>query len=142
MRPGPILAAAVGAAVAAAIAAGVAVTGPPAEVRQQRLDARRVDDLALLARDIDLFVERHGRLPTTLADLGAEPGIGPRRIDPETGADYEYRPIEDRRYELCATFATASAEPALGIASARYWAHAAGRQCFALTAEPVSRAGH
>jgi hypothetical protein len=44
------------------------------------------------------------------------------KLDPETGAPYEYRRVDGNRYELCATFT--------GDGGEGFWRHSAGRHCY------------
>jgi hypothetical protein len=118
--------------VMATMAAGFAVLGSPAEERGRRLDGRRVADLRSIAAGVNLFFTRRGRLPASLDELG-ELGPGPSRADPATGEPYEYRVLGTRSYEVCATFAHGGARSR----AEDFWAHRAGRQCFAPEVEIV-----
>ncbi|MCC7265015.1 MAG: hypothetical protein IT369_21060 [Candidatus Latescibacteria bacterium] len=125
-------------AVALALIGSFALLDSPSQERVRRLDARRVEDLRLLAGAVDLHWSRAGALPLALEDLTREPGYPPLPADPETGAPYEYRALEAGRYELCAGFSQGSGEgPALTPAD--FWSHAAGRQCFQLEAKKPTR---
>ncbi len=124
--------------VGAAVAAGVVMMGSPGEARARRLDARRVGDLAQIARQIDVLWSRHERLPASLDDLQSELGLELTAADPETGEPYPYRVLEPPRYELCATFATASAGEPVELAE-RFWVHDRGLVCFELAAETATR---
>lgn len=114
-------------AVAAAVAIGIWMLGSPAEARAYRLDDRRVRDLSVIARSVNLYWTRHGRLPADLTDLRREPGLQQiSSSDPATSVSYEYRPLDDRRFEICARFERDSREPdPLPV-----WTHGSGRQCF------------
>jgi len=124
--------------VGGAVAAGLVMMGSPSEARLRRLDARRVGDLAQIARHVDLFWARRGALPASLDDLAGELGLGRLPVDPETGGPYGYRPLEANRYEICAEFSTESQGEPLA-AQARFWVHAAGLVCFAVAAETPER---
>jgi hypothetical protein len=124
-------------AVFAAAAAGVYVLGPPSEERARRLDARRADDLRNLVGAVNVYWTRHKRLPASLQALRSEPIGDADRRDPGSGVPYEYRPLAERAYEVCATFERDSTvdlrPPFLGP---DLWAHRQGRQCF--TQEPAT----
>ena len=130
MSGGRKLAVAVSVAMVLAVAAGLWINGSPLEHRERRIDLRRVDDLATIDSAVTDFHEREGRLPGSLADLA---DLAPERSrDPVDGQPYEYRRLDERRYELCARFAL----PGTGM---RYpqvetrqlpWRHEAGRHCF------------
>ncbi|MEZ5319289.1 MAG: DUF5671 domain-containing protein [Vicinamibacterales bacterium] len=128
---------AVVAAVAAtgAVAASLAIIGSPAEARVELLDLRRVQDLTRTSTSIDLYWTREGHLPASLADLPS----APRPLtDPDTGAPYAYRVIDAGTYELCATFARASADTS-PRPTRRFWTHEAGRQCFTIEPQRIER---
>ena len=94
-----------------------------------------------------------------LDDLAAEPGLGISTRDPTSSDLYEYRALDEGRYEVCATFATDAGgstgsssiiqrscqgchgpgspiaarldDPvAAHVAFRDLWAHGAGRHCF------------
>jgi hypothetical protein len=134
VTPRALVGAAAGVAIAVAVVSGLVVAGAPSEARAQRLDERRVDELIVLSRDVDVYWSRHDELPSSLDEVTQAAGLGQRRTDPATGTPYEYRRIDAAQYELCATFE--SDEPARRpTASRRFWAHGVGRQCF--TIEPA-----
>lgn len=124
--------------VGAAVTAGLVMMGSPTEARNRRLDARRVGDLAQIARGVDVFWSRRAVLPASLDELAAELGSNPPLRDPESGQAYDYRPLDANRYELCAVFATESEGEPRG-ANARFWVHGRGLACFAVTAERTER---
>src|SRR6185436_5857116 len=84
--------------------AGLFMVGPPAEERMRRIDDRRVEHLRDIVRAENAYVERHGRLSSSLSDLEAAGGLFP---DKETGP-YEYRVTGTDTYDVCATFERAS----------------------------------
>jgi hypothetical protein len=116
--------------VAGAIAAGIFVAGSPEEERSRRLDSRRADDLSDIARRVDLFWTRNGRVPATLDDLAQVDGAKISAADPVTKQPYEYRPMGDR-FELCAVFEEPSDH------RGTFWSHGSGRQCFNREAQKV-----
>jgi hypothetical protein len=99
----------------------------PAVERAERLDDRRVSELARVARAVDLYWTRHARLPASLSELNSEPGVTISPSDPTTNVPYEYRPFEEGRFEVCGTFERPSPadQPGEGL-----WSHGGGRQCF------------
>ena len=152
-----------GTAVVAAVVVGLVLLGNPAQERERRIDDRRAADLHAVAAATDLYWARYGRLPASLDDLAAEPGLRISTRDPTSSEMYGYRALEDGRYEVCATFAAESAGPtgstpilqrscqachAPGSPLAArvddpagervglrdLWAHGSGRQCFEMRA--------
>jgi hypothetical protein len=101
-------------AVGLALVAGFAGLGSPAAQRMQEADRRRIQHL----RDTAALLQGRRSLPEELPAT---------QVDPVTGQRYEYHRLDGTRYELCATFDAAAAEPAA-------WAHGAGRHCFPLDA--------
>jgi len=102
----------------AAVCLGLSVTGTPRVQRRIEADNRRIQDLRTIANSIS----SSATLPESLEKFGM--------TDPETKRPYEYLPKTGDRYELCATFAEASESGAPPYGS-RFWAHPAGRACFA-----------
>ena len=122
--------------VIAAVAMGIFLIGSPAEERVRRLDERRVQDLANIARAVDLYWTRHASLPPSLEELLKEPGGNVRSTDPSTSDLYEYRPLETQAYELCARFEHDS-QQAGGPTGDGFWSHGTGRQCFRRDAQKI-----
>lgn len=140
-RAGPrFLLAAFAAAVVGAIVAGVVVIDPRGEQRMLRLDARRIEDLADIARRIDRFTRDNERLPAALDELAEPPGFT-AHSDPVTGTPYEYEPIDTRRYRLCATFDAGMPETGRSSYSFGYgeiWPHDRGRYCFDRSVDSIA----
>jgi hypothetical protein len=124
----------VGAAVlvVATLVASIVVMGPPSAQRDERLDARRLEDLRRIERLVDAHFERTGVLPVDLAAL-ARPGLE-LPSDPASGTPYGYESLAGRAYRLCAVFATDSARRRTQRWEGDVWSHAAGRHCFDLRA--------
>ena len=112
-----------------AVAAAIYVTGSPMQQRRERIDERRVEALMTLAREAHAHARaRNGRLPASL-DALERPGLRLERRDPVTGTPYEYRVLDAKTFELCATFESDTAQRSpRGVES--QWAHGVGRQCF------------
>jgi hypothetical protein len=123
------LALAVGAAVVVALvlALGFHMLGPLRDQRGISADERRVQDLRAIA--LQIFFRRAP--VATLSELRLVRQVE----DPITHASYEYHVKSGTAYELCATFATSSAEDQFETQQqAAFWHHAKGRQCFQLDA--------
>ena len=128
--------------VAAAIVGGILVLGSPAQLRMQRLDSRRVQNLQTLSNMITNYRRTHDSVPDALDKL-EQPGVvvGSAAKDPETGEPYEYRPKDNSSYVLCARFRSSSADDPNALPRApEFWRHEPGRQCFTLEVRlPVQR---
>lgn len=123
------------AAVAAAVLLGFIATGGPSIQRGIQADVQRVRDLHHIAEAVrNAVLNGRMQIPPTLSAVPAAGGFSPRIIDPETGVQYDYRPLSDVAYELCATFAYDNREDARQRRS-RFWVHDGGRQCFQLNAK-------
>ncbi len=116
LPPASVLSGVAAAVVIAAVAAGLFVIGSPAEERARRFDERRVTDLHGIAAATHLFWNRHARLPESLEELAAEPGVRIATDDPLGSKIYGYRPLGGPRYELCADFEREALEVARGSA--------------------------
>jgi hypothetical protein len=130
MTSGRVLMLAMIVLVLGAVGAGFYVLGSPSEQRLLRLDERRVEDLNGIRAGVNAYWRANQRLPDSLDD--ARQGTALYR-DPVSGEPYEYRVLDERSYELCATFERAFTpeEPGLAV---RFWPHPAGRHCYRLDA--------
>ena len=108
------------------------------EERARRIDDRRVTDLQGIAAAIDLYWTRHTSLPASLTELTGEPGVTISTTDPVSRETYGYQPLDSVRYEVCASFERES-EEILRRPTEDLWAHGAGRQCFQLEREEITR---
>jgi type II secretory pathway pseudopilin PulG len=128
-------------AAVAAIAAGIAVIGPPEQIRMQRLDSLRINNLRTLTNMITNYRRTHDSVPNTLEQLD-EPGgssINPNLKDPVTGEPYEYHAKNSSSYEVCATFQISSSENPEALYP-KFWSHERGRKCFIVEVRiPVQR---
>ena len=115
--------------VIAGVIGGLMILGPPSLERANRLDRKRLEDLQGIERAANVYRTRHGRLPTSLEELSREAGIGISTRDPDTMELYEYRPLDDRMFEVCAVFERESGQPLAALAGG-FWSHGAGRRCF------------
>jgi hypothetical protein len=124
-------------AVLAAIAIALVYVGSPGEARQRRFDERRVSVLTEIVTSLDRYWSANARLPASVEEA-ARGGAASVPRDPETGEPYGYRVLDDRRYELCATFARPSDDPP-ALNELPFRAHAAGRQCFTMSVKGARR---
>lgn len=123
--------------VACAIGAALFMVGSPTRARARQFDVRRVDALGAIARALDVYVTRHGKLPPDLDELTRQSGPSLETRDPETDHPYEYRVTGSRKYELCATFWGETQSERYTVSD--FWSHRAGRQCYELEPRDVKR---
>lgn len=122
--------------VLSAAVAGLWTNGSPWEHRERRIDARRAEDLLAMETAVHAFHRREGRLPASVEAFADQ--VSGNTRDPEHGAPYEYRALDDRRFELCARFSL----PGTGRRPGQYggegpWRHPAGRHCFERKVAPA-----
>ena len=117
------------------------MAGTPSQQRRIEADNKRVENLRSIALAVRAWYDRSARdlsqkqLPPSLSSLVAHGVNGGQIIDPETKTAYEYRPLADSRYELCAVFST-SAEQSSPTAN-QFWDHGKGHTCFTLEASAL-----
>jgi hypothetical protein len=111
------------------------MSGTPGSARSEALDQRRAEHLAQIHHAVETFATRFGTLPEDLETLRrADPGATVAELeDPVSGEPYAYRVIDERTYELCATFDRASERTRPGFSERDFWNHPAGPHCFTVT---------
>jgi len=116
------------AAVLIGLVFGFHEAGSPGIQRLANADAARIEDLDAISRAVGRYFTAYGKLPLNLAELSGT-GSVLRLGDLETRTAYDYRPLDERRFEVCAVFSTDNrrTEPR---PSPRGRVHGAGRQCF------------
>lgn len=113
----------IGAIAAASLTAGVrlmhARSGTDsAEAR----DAVRFEDLQAIVAQVQDMYQAGGKLPASLEEIEKTAKGRLSVADPETFEVYEYRVLDEKRYEVCASFERAS--------SGGPSEHGVGRSCF------------
>ncbi len=121
MSPDRIASIVVTVLLAVAAVGGFALLGSPAHQQRLAEDRRRVNDLQSIRNwlAVDDKAKKKGTpevLPSTVPRWSS--------LDPIPTAPYDYHRIDERQYELCATF-TEAAPNEYGS-----WAHPAGHACF------------
>ena len=133
-----------------AIGAGFFIVGTPQQIRAEKQDMIRVNDLESIQWLLVNYWQQKESLPAALADLNDPIRNSVIPLDPKTQQPYEYRATGALSFELCATFAgeredrlegerpmmdPTSIAPG-GKTLPDNWAHAAGRACFQRTIDP------
>jgi hypothetical protein len=113
-------------AVLIALALGFHEAGSPGSQRLANLDQVRLQNLDTVSFAVRKHYAAYNKLPQTLAEVGN--GYPLTLNDPETKLAYEYRPLDERRFELCAVFSTDNRNEGNRSPPARL--HGPGRQCF------------
>lgn len=113
---------------------GFWLLGSPNRQRQIRLDQQRLNDLFQIAlylhqqAEQSLLRDKTVNLPTSLS-------ANNRQTDPISNQPYQYRRLDNTKYQLCAEFATESDTDKLRDFSSTnqdFWQHPSGRHCFQL----------
>jgi hypothetical protein len=134
----------VGALVLATIVSGFFIIGTPQQIRAQKQDAIRVQDLQNIQWQIVNYWQQKESLPATLAEAQDPLSGAMIPTDPETGAEYTYTRNSPLDFTLCATFNAAfDAMQASETMPVRAygpldgnWDHAAGEVCFERSIDP------
>ena len=141
---------AVGVLVLVTIIGGFFIIGTPQQIRVQKQDAIRIQDLQNLQSLVVNYWQLKEKLPVTLDEV-RDPLNSYMQIpvDPQTGEAYEYSSTGKLSFKLCATFAAEGgtvgaqtrpapvAEPIMGGKTVEdNWQHAAGKVCFDRTIDP------
>lgn len=129
---GRALVAAAAVVIVATVAAALTVGGSPAQQRDARMDARRVQDLQRIELAVQAYARLHDELPPALDGLGQATDHNLSLAEPDTGTGYGYGIDGAGRYRLCAVFITDSrGEPhARADHAGEGWQHPAGPHCF------------
>jgi len=84
----------------------------PTRTRNRKIDEAMLENFSLINNDISMYFEDYEKLPDSLDVLVNEYNFLGNRdlVDPETKQAYEYKIIDDKTYEICATFRTSNLE--------------------------------
>jgi hypothetical protein len=126
-----------GGAVVLILVTALTLAGSPRAARARAADERRVQALQTISSAIDAYHGSQRHLPASLEKLREQPAVYVESIvDVSTGKPYEYRRLDAKSYQLCATFETDSSTlPAARPRFGNLWNHPAGRHCFKLTVQ-------
>ena len=121
--------------VGAAVVAGFFIIGSPANERLRKYDERRISDLQNISYAVNLYWQNSNNLPENLELLLNNNFYYINSLnDPASKELYEYRILEERKYELCANFETDSSlsqdRSIPKPVSQEKWDYVAGRNCF------------
>ncbi|MEI6352818.1 MAG: DUF5671 domain-containing protein [Candidatus Nomurabacteria bacterium] len=114
----------------------VNVFGTPTEIRNQKLDSQKLQDINNIKSNIEYSVRQNKALPGSLQDM-----VNVDRqslMDKETGEYYVYNPgnlinntsSSNFSYNICMTFHTSSDKMGQSDSSYYWRAHKSGYQCF------------
>lgn len=140
----------VGVLVLVSIIAGFFIIGTPQEIRAQKQDAIRIQDLQNIQWQVVNYWQQKEELPASLEELEDPISYNHIPVDPETKEPYAYRSTGAMKFEICATFALAGGTEDTGMGPMMptdasmvggkfvpdNWQHGAGEQCFERTIDP------
>lgn len=102
----------------ASIIGGLLIIGGPMKAREQKIDNKRLSNMAMTARVISCYADQHNDLPETLELIknmqqkGNALHVGRPRchnisweVDPVTLMDFGYKRISKNSFEICGVFA-------------------------------------
>lgn len=137
----------VGVLVLATIIAGFFIIGTPQQIRAQKQDALRLNDLQNIQWQIVSYWQQKESLPENLEQLRDTLSDNMIPLDPN-GQPYEYQRTSPLDFQLCATFnkegsnrsdgrvAMQPTSVAPGKVLDDNWSHPAGRHCFDRSIDP------
>lgn len=116
-----------------AIGGGFFIIGSPKELRAQKFDNERVQNLQSIQSEIINYWTQKEDLPATLEDLKDSISGFTQPYDPETNEPYKYEPLSPLSFNLCAVFKTSVTryEP-----YQQNWSHGEGEVCFTRSIDP------
>ena len=138
----------VGVLVLVTILSGFFILGTPQEMRQQKQDAIRTQDLQNIQWQVVNYWQQKESLPANLAELNDPISNNVLPVDPKTKQSYGYKRTSPLDFQLCATFATEGdsmnngivAKPikpmATGDKAEDSWKHGTGEVCFDRSIDP------
>lgn len=135
---------AVGLLVVVTIIAGFFIIGTPQELRREKMDNTRVQDLQNLQWQIVNYWQQKESLPSNLDELRDPISEIQIPVDPKSGAAYTYERTGDRTFNLCATFETewnaakntGTTRPIDMYGMTDNWEHGIGEKCYERTIDP------
>lgn len=104
----------------------------PAVARTKAFDRTRENNLVEIRFAIDNYYREFEKLPENFDELTDFQAFLPQ-TDPQTGAEYEYRIIDDQNFELCAEFKTSNkdlAKDEFREFGPNQFVHDVGKTCF------------
>jgi hypothetical protein len=128
--------------VLAAFCTALSIAGTPAQQRTVEADRVRLENLRQIAEAVRAWhihaalTNPQATVPATLSQPITAGNL--RRdsaVDPLTGAPYEYRPIGNSRYQICANFSAAEIAERNFRMHSEFWQYGQGETCFVLDAQ-------
>ncbi len=89
-----------------AFTASLFIVESPTETRNRKLDQKIMNDFSMIESEIDRYYHEKEVLPESLMKVQEEFGVlkDDILVNQATNENYEYKVIDDKNFELCATF--------------------------------------
>ena len=116
--------------------------GSPAQIRQQKLDDQRVQDLQNIQYQIINYWQQKGSLPDSIDQLEDPLANWQMPVDPVTAEPYTYTRNSPLDFQLCANFETMGSSRIIQPTSYSSdptidnWEHEVGQSCFSRSIDP------
>lgn len=104
--------------------------GPMVNESDLRRDNLRLDHLKVIATQVQVYWDKHHKLPATIGNLIDRKNFKRLPKDPRYSTDYEYHPTGDQRYELCAIFSIETPRRKDDLSPPGFWFHKQDHYCF------------
>jgi hypothetical protein len=119
------------------LAWGFYTMGSPSSQRAKRFDLERVSALQGIQYQVSSYWQDNQKLPASLDMLNDSLDARGIARDPETNQAYEYQPVSNTSFKLCATFSLAGNNSyTTPVGAEDNWQHQAGHTCFARSINP------
>lgn len=110
---------------------GLMIAESPKQARDRRFDERLVSTFYQIDSALSVYYERNKKLPAELTELTVSPYfLDQKALKASDGQEIAYKPGENGKYQLCATWRTSNQEEngvrTLGLEK---WPHQTGWQC-------------
>lgn len=123
--------------VLASLIGGFVIVGSPGHQRLVRFDEQRLSDLQSIQWQAVNYWQYKEGLPADLAALNDPLQGFTVPVDPETGASYSYKVVNDLTFEICAEFDTERTDENNKAYGMENWGHGVGLVCFERTIDPA-----
>ena len=128
------------------VVGGMMLIGSPMMQRDLRIDNQQVSDLSSISQSALSYWQQTKKIPATLDEMENDLGWYQIPKSPEGQPAYEYVPVSDLSFKVCATFKRESTDDINAnvmyqgqgfVEEGEQWKHKAGYTCFTRTIDPA-----
>jgi heme/copper-type cytochrome/quinol oxidase subunit 4 len=104
----------------------------PVEARNRKIDEKIVSNLQSVTSAVNQYYSENKRLPQDFNEIKTQEYSfvdSNSFIEESTGKYYEYKIVDDKKYEICATFSSSNLDNGQKDYYSMYWKHDKGYQC-------------